>query len=51
VIKFNKSESIDNRYIGKEFESIDKARAINGQFTLLPLLPKEKKHVKWFGGM
>ncbi|KAF7635580.1 DC_STAMP domain-containing protein [Meloidogyne graminicola] len=45
VKKFNKGESVDNSFVTKNFIEIDRARALNGLPTLLPLQPREKKDV------
>ncbi|KAH7730462.1 CRE-SPE-42 protein [Aphelenchoides avenae] len=42
LIRFVRSEKVDNYYITAEFRKIDIARETNGQPTLIPLLPKEK---------
>lgn len=45
VMKYKHKEKVDNVYITEEFRKIDMVREAQGQPSLLPLLPKERKIV------
>ncbi|VDK64715.1 unnamed protein product [Onchocerca ochengi] len=43
VMKYKRKEKADNVYITEEFRNVDMIREAQGQPSLLPLLPKERK--------
>lgn len=45
IIKYRQKEKADNVYITEEFRNVDMIREAQGQPSLLPLLPEERKIV------